>query len=53
MIENLPNLERNVPLGPLTTYKIGGPANHFVEVHSADELAAAVRAARADDSTLR
>lgn len=48
MIESLPNLERNVPLGPLTTYKIGGPADHFVAVQSADELAAAVRAARAD-----
>lgn len=48
MIESLPNLEQNIPLGPLTTYKIGGPADHLVEVHSADELAAAVRAARTD-----
>lgn len=48
MIESLPNIERNVSLGPLTTYKIGGPADHFVAVHNADELAAAVRAARAD-----
>ena len=49
MIESLPNLEHNVLLGPLTTYKIGGPADHFVAVRSAEELAAAVRAARADD----
>lgn len=49
MIENLPNLQRNVPLGPLTTYKIGGPADYFVAVHNADELAAAVRAARAEN----
>ena len=43
----LPNVRRNVPLGPLTTYKIGGPADLFVEVHSGDELASAVRSARA------
>lgn len=49
MIATLPNLERNVPLGPLTTYKIGGPADLFVAVHSADELAATVRAAREED----
>lgn len=42
----LPNLQRNVPLGPLTTYLIGGPADMFVEVHSADELAHAVIEAR-------
>lgn len=46
MIETLPNLQHNVPLGPLTTYQIGGPADTFVTVHSADELAAAVGAAR-------
>ena len=43
---NLPNLQQNVPLAPLTTYKIGGPAEWFVEVHSAGELAAAVIEAR-------
>ena len=48
MIDSLPNLQRNVLLGPLTTYKIGGPADLFVEVHSADELANAVKAARAE-----
>lgn len=42
----LPNLQSKVPLAPLTTYKIGGPAELFVEVHSADELAAAVIEAR-------
>lgn len=50
MIETLPNLQRNVPLGPLTTYKIGGPADNFVTVHSADELAAAIAAARTEDT---
>lgn len=42
----LPNLQRNVPLGSLTTYRIGGPADMFVAVHNADELVNAVRAAR-------
>lgn len=48
MIESLPNLQHDVPLGPLTTYNIGGPADLFIAVHSADELATAVRTARAD-----
>lgn len=43
---DLPNLQRNVPLAPLTTYRIGGPADWFVAVHTADELARAVTAAR-------
>ena len=34
------------PLAPYTTFKIGGPADLFVEAHSADELALAVLAAR-------
>ena len=49
MIESLKHLQRSVPLGPLTTYKIGGPAVYFVAVESAEELADAVMAARADD----
>jgi len=40
-------LRRNVPLAPLTTFKIGGPADLLYEAQSADELAAAVTAARA------
>ena len=48
MIESLPNLKYNIPLGPLTTYQIGGPADAFVAVHSSEELADAVKAARAD-----
>jgi UDP-N-acetylmuramate dehydrogenase len=42
----LPNLRHDVPLGPLTTYRIGGPADMLIEVRTKDELAAAVRAAR-------
>lgn len=40
-------LRRRVPLAPLTTFKIGGPADLFYEATNADELAAAVTAARA------
>lgn len=50
MISSLPNLQRNVPLGPLTTYQIGGPADWFVAVHTSDELVAAMNAARQMDS---
>ncbi len=47
----LPDLEAerirtDVSLAPFTTFKIGGPADVFIEVESADELAAAVTAAR-------
>ena len=35
---NIPNLERNKFLAPFTTYKIGGPSDLFVEVHTIDEL---------------
>ncbi|HHT9137412.1 MAG TPA: UDP-N-acetylmuramate dehydrogenase [Candidatus Wunengus sp. YC60] len=43
---NIPNLERNKFLAPFTTYKIGGPADLFVEVHTIDELTHAVFEAR-------
>jgi len=39
-------LRADVPLGPFTTFRIGGPADLFFEAHSADELAEAVTAAR-------
>src|SRR6185503_17654278 len=39
---------RGVPLGPFTTFKIGGPADLFFEARSADELASAVLSARAN-----
>lgn len=38
---------RDVPLAPYTTFRIGGPADLFFEADSADDLAAAVSAARA------
>lgn len=38
----------NVPLGPLTTFKVGGPAEVFVETQNAGEIVAAVQAAKAE-----
>lgn len=32
------HIEEQVPLAPLTTFGIGGPARYFVTVHSKDEL---------------
>jgi UDP-N-acetylmuramate dehydrogenase len=40
-------LQTDILLAPYTTFKIGGPADLFVEATTADELAAAVTAARA------
>jgi UDP-N-acetylmuramate dehydrogenase len=39
-------LERNVPLAPFTTFKIGGPADLLYTARSAEELAAAISTAR-------
>lgn len=40
-------LRTGVPLAPFTTFKIGGPADLLYDATSADDLANAVRAARA------
>jgi UDP-N-acetylmuramate dehydrogenase len=40
-------LTANAPLAPYTTFKIGGPAEWLYEATSADDLAAAITAARA------
>ena len=42
-------LERDVPLAPYTTFKIGGPADLLYTATSADDLAAAILAAREAD----
>lgn len=34
----MPKIERNIPLGPLTTFKIGGRANYYVEVKSTNDM---------------
>jgi UDP-N-acetylmuramate dehydrogenase len=39
-------LERNIPLAPLTTFRIGGPADLFFTAQNADELAEVILAAR-------
>ncbi len=39
-------VRRDVPLAPLTTFRIGGPADLFVEARTADELVEAIQAAR-------
>jgi UDP-N-acetylmuramate dehydrogenase len=39
-------LEQNVSLAPLTTFRIGGPADMFYRARTPDELASAVQAAR-------
>src|SRR4029077_11253667 len=35
-------LQENVPLAPLTTFGVGGPARYFVEAHTPTEVAEAV-----------
>ncbi|MEY2959277.1 MAG: UDP-N-acetylmuramate dehydrogenase [Actinomycetota bacterium] len=39
-------VRHGVPLGPMTTYRVGGPARFFLEAESLDELAAVARARR-------
>ena len=38
-----------VPLAPQTTFKVGGPADWYADVRTADELAAVLQAARTHD----
>jgi UDP-N-acetylmuramate dehydrogenase len=40
-------VQRDVPLAPLTTFRIGGPADYFVRARTGDELVSSVQAARA------
>ena len=42
-------LRAQVPLAPYTTFRIGGPAEWYYEANSADDLAAAITAARSAD----
>ena len=42
-------LQRDIPLAPYTTFKIGGPADLYYEADTADALARAIQAARALD----
>lgn len=47
-VADLPGVERDVPLAPFTTFKVGGPADWFVRASSASEVKSALAAARAD-----
>src|SRR5262250_2832398 len=40
------NIQRNLPLAPFTTFKIGGPARFFVEARNPTEVTEAVRFAQ-------
>ncbi|MDH5588727.1 MAG: UDP-N-acetylmuramate dehydrogenase [Gemmatimonadota bacterium] len=50
--ERLPHMKvaRDVPLAPHTTFRIGGPADLFVDATTPDELADAVLAARESET---
>jgi UDP-N-acetylmuramate dehydrogenase len=45
-------LQENIPLAPLTTFKIGGPAKYYVEAATPGEVQEAVTFARARDLPL-
>ncbi|HTS38813.1 MAG TPA: UDP-N-acetylmuramate dehydrogenase [Candidatus Solibacter sp.] len=45
-------LQENIPLAPLTTFRIGGPARFFVETKTSGEVQEAVAFARARDLPL-
>ena len=36
------NTQENIPLAPLTTFKVGGPARYFIDAHSEHEVSEAV-----------
>jgi UDP-N-acetylmuramate dehydrogenase len=48
IVERLPGIERDVPLAPFTTFKVGGPADWFLRADRSEDVAAAIDAARAD-----
>src|SRR5437773_5259114 len=44
-----PRAQRNVPVGPLTTYRVGGAAALFTRIDSEDDLALVAGAVRHSD----
>ena len=40
-------VRRNVPLAPMTTFKVGGPADVFIETHGEEEIVEALKIAHA------
>ena len=45
-------LQENIPLAPLTTFHLGGPAHFFVEAKSIADVEEAARLARSKDLPL-
>jgi UDP-N-acetylmuramate dehydrogenase len=45
-------LQENIPLAPLTTFRIGGPARYLVEAKSVSEVQEAIAFARSKDLPL-
>lgn len=50
----MPDIEikKNIPLAPLTTFKIGGPAKFFVEIEKKEELIAATEWAKENNEKI-
>src|SRR3954471_6892089 len=42
-------IQENIPLAPLTTFRVGGPARHFAEARSSEDVRQAVDTARANN----
>jgi len=40
-------VQRDVPLAPMTTFKVGGPADVFIETHNESEIIGALKIAKA------
>jgi UDP-N-acetylmuramate dehydrogenase len=36
------NIQENIPLAPLTTFRVGGPARYFIDAHSEHDVSEAV-----------
>lgn len=51
-LDDLATVARNVAVGPLTTYKLGGPAAYYAEVSDFDSLAEVLDAWRGSDVPL-
>jgi UDP-N-acetylmuramate dehydrogenase len=45
-------IQENVPLAPLTTFRVGGPTRYFIEANTIGEVQEGVRSARSNGSPL-
>ena len=45
------NIQENVPLAPLTTFKVGGPARYFVEPTTISEASESIQFARSPETS--